>query len=106
MDDKETQPVATSTSGREVLKGFILAVGLQVISVVGGLLFVALQRGDQLTFLVGVCASLGLYQLVLIGPVMFWAHRKGKIGIKKGLIIAASLVFLLNAGCDLVLLRP
>ena len=43
--------------------------------------------------------SIGLSQLVYILPSIFIARHKGQRGIMKGLIIGASVTFLLNAAC-------
>ena len=49
--------------------------------------------------------GLGLVQLLYILPAMKVARRKGNDGFARGLLIGASVVFLLNAACDGILLR-
>ena len=42
---------------------------------------------------------IGVSQLVYIVPAILIAKRRGRPGIVKGLIVGASLTFLLNAAC-------
>jgi hypothetical protein len=43
--------------------------------------------------------GIGISQFVYIGPAIWIAHKHGQDNRMKGLIIAASLVALLNAAC-------
>jgi hypothetical protein len=56
------------------------------------------ERGLYLTFL--PLRYIGLSQLVYMIPVILIARRKGETQTFKGLIIGASITFLLNAACN------
>ena len=95
----ESAPERSST--REVLKGFALGLGLIIVCTcllagVGIFLARHLQAfgiGMWLIF------GFGVTQLIYMLPAILIARRRGRTGIAKGLIIAASLAFLLNASC-------
>jgi hypothetical protein len=50
-----------------------------------------------------VCIAIGVTQLLYVIPAFFWARRKGWPDFRKGLIIGASLVLLLNTTCAVYL---
>ena len=56
------------------------------------------ERGLELSFL--PVMYIGLSQLVYMIPAIWIARRKGETETAKGLIIGASLTFLLNAACN------
>ena len=89
-------------SNLDVAKGFVL--GVVLIIVCTGFLGTA---GVTLARYLRTFASIGLWsvfafgvtQLINMVPAILIARRRGRAGIAKGLIIAASLAFLLNATC-------
>ena len=56
------------------------------------------ERGLELAIL--PLGYIGVSQLVYMIPVIFIARRKGETETFKGLIIGASITFLLNAACN------
>src|SRR5262249_26223162 len=89
-------------STREVVKGFL--IGLVVVIVFTCALGAA---GFGLAGYLRSFATIGLWfvfgfgvsQLIYMVPAILIARRRGRMGLAKGLIIAASLAFLLNASC-------
>jgi hypothetical protein len=98
----QPQDLTKRHSTAEVIGGFAIGVGLIIICT--GLLGTA---GVTLARYFRTFASFGLWsvlafgvtQLVYMVPAIIIARRSGRMGIAKGLIIAASLAFLLNASC-------
>jgi hypothetical protein len=72
----------TSTVG----EGLVIGLALQSIQI---LIFPLLVKW----------IFLGVSQLIYIGPAIWMASRRGQYNRRKGLIIAASLVALINAAC-------
>jgi hypothetical protein len=87
----------------EVGLGFLLAIGLH-IAVLGTLWFLVLPLSGwssgwlATVWFVGLL-GIGVAQLVYLVPAILMARRRGRPGIAKGIIIAASLTALLNATC-------
>ena len=84
-------PTAESTHseprGNSVLLGFVAGILLQPLAAV------FLLGGTPLIVFIGVT------QLLYIGPAIVIASRTGRSRLRKGLIIAAAVVALLNAAC-------
>jgi len=80
-------------SNGSVLKG----LGIGVLMTVGGVMAGVIT----MTAVIGgvILLGIGLVQLVWIGPAYFHYRRAGEVETAKGLLIAAGLVFLLNASC-------
>jgi len=79
--------------------GFGIAVGLSVV-----LAALAIGLGtltdDEGFFVLGIGILLiGVAQLVVDVPLFVWAMRRRASHFARGLIIAAGVVFLVNAGC-------
>ena len=99
--DRWAREVVEQSKG-SIWVGLALTLGLHVL-VQGLTLFIigAVVRGEQgliLAFL--PLMYIGVSQLVYIIPAILIARRKGDTEIAKGLIIGASLTFLLNAACS------
>ena len=86
----------------EVAKGFglgLLLSGLFVyILYLGGRVETSYQ-GTLINLAEGAFFTIGVSQLIVIIPAIVVANRRKARGIKIGLIIAASLIALLNAAC-------
>jgi len=95
---KPTQRHSTA----DVIGGFALGVGLIIVGTcLIGAVGVGLVRYLRAFGGIGVwfVLAFGVTQLIYIIPAILIARRRGRMGIAKGLIIAASLAFLLNASC-------
>ena len=55
--------------------------------------------GQVVLLVVGGFIWIGLSQLLYIVPAIIYFKRKGRPGVVKGLMIGASVTFLLNASC-------
>ena len=83
--------------------GFLMAIGLHIV-VLGALWFlVGPLSGWSSALLANVwfvaLLGIGIAQLVYLLPAILMARRRGRPGIAKGIIVAASLTALLNATC-------
>ena len=101
MTDQPQSPPELHSS-LEVVKGFILGVVLVIVCTslvvavgVGLVRYLRAFGGIGVWFVL----AFGVTQLIYIIPAILIARRRGRMGIAKGLIIAASLAFLLNASC-------
>src|SRR5215469_15303930 len=100
MNEQPQSAPARASSG-EVLKGFALGVGLIIVGtcLLAGI-GIFLARGFQVFGLgIWLIFGFGVTQLIYMLPAIFIARRRGHMGLAKGLIIAASVAFLLNASC-------
>lgn len=99
-----TQPVNAMT----VLLGVGLTVvlhvaaGVALLTVGGFANFVSQDAGAIFAF---PALFVGLSQVLWIGPAWFAARRRGMAGIALGLVIGASLTFLVNTACFGLLIR-
>lgn len=82
----DQQPERNETG--EVWKGIGLTLLLHLIQIP----IAALSGGVAVI-------GIGLSQLLYVVPAVIIAHRKGRKGLMKGIIIAAAITFLLNAAC-------
>jgi len=76
-----------------ILKGFGIAAAVNVGAVIIGVITIAAVIGIFL--LLGI----GLIQAAWIIPLILHFRKMGKPETAKGIIIAAAITFLLNAGC-------
>lgn len=88
-------------------------VGGGIVQKLNDNLFLSILVGLALgaaTFAIGVLTTvviigvlivigIGVSQFLLLGPVLYMARRAQKMELFKGLLIAAGIVFLLNAAC-------
>ena len=94
--------MSESQRNREVLKGFLLGIGLIIVgipflqTVVTLLAFIYRPISLISLFLL---FGFGVTQLIYIIPAIVIARRKGRRELAKGLIIVAAIAFLLNASC-------
>ena len=96
-------PEAKPITALEVGLGFLLGVALHIV-VLGTLWFLLVPLhglGSDLLASIGFVAlfGIGITQLVYQVPAILMARRRGRPGIARGIIIAASLTALLNASC-------
>jgi len=93
----------------EIIKGFFLlflvhflvGAGLTVLGTVINVVFG--NSSFPTVLMIGALFYCGLSQLLYVIPLTIWLKRRGKIGMMKGVIIAAVLTALLNGGCFLLL---
>lgn len=78
--------------------GFLLGVGLNLLQ--GALLWliVATEPSDPSLAAIGL-GGWGIFQLVYVVPVYFYFRSRNRASTAKGLLIAASIVLLINVGC-------
>ncbi len=91
--------------------GFFLGIVLQilctfVLSMLPGLLtdfsggLINLGFGDNYIWPMFIIGYAGVSQLIYMGPAYYFAKRDGASkGFLQGLVLAAVLLFILNAGC-------
>ena len=99
--EQPTKPTQSHSTG-EVIAGFALGIGLIIVfTCLIGAIGVTLVRYLRAFGGIGVwfVLAFGVTQLIYMVPAILIARRRGRIGMAKGLIIAASLAFLLNASC-------
>ncbi len=104
MDEQNQNPQNIQQATGNPWWGFGLALLLHLIQIPIAILFIALAS-DPYFFLVPPM-FIGISQLVYIIPALLIAHKLGKPHIVKGLLIGASLSFLLNAACAGMFLIP
>jgi hypothetical protein len=97
----QPQSTPAPASSREALKGFGIGVGLIIVGTcllarIGMFLARHFQVFELSIWLV---FGFGVTQLIYMVPAILIARRRGRTGLAKGQIIAASLAFLLNASC-------
>ena len=76
-----------------ILKGFGIAAAVNIGAVVMGVITIAAVIG------IFVLLGIGLVQAAWIIPLVLHFRKMGKPETAKGVIIAAAITFLLNAGC-------
>lgn len=82
-------------TSKEVLRGFAALAG---VNVAFALLAFVLARADVPPFQLALFA-IGLVQFLWAGPWQRWAFDRGRRPFGIGLVIAASVTFLLNGTC-------
>jgi hypothetical protein len=81
----------------QIAKGVVIALGLTVAAfVMGGAL---LAMGPAAPVGIAMMLGIGVVQAAWIVPLWIHYRRARETETAKGLLIAASIVFLLNAGC-------
>ena len=94
--------MSESQRNREVLKGFLLGLGLIIVGIpflqTVVMLLAFVYRPISLISLF-LLFGFGVTQLIYIIPAIVIARRKGRRELAKGLIIVAAIAFLLNASC-------
>jgi hypothetical protein len=78
-----------------VLKGVIIAIGCTIAAFFGAGILAAFTRGVGFVVLLGI----GVVQALWIVPIWRSFRKMGETETAKGILIMASIVFLLNAGC-------
>jgi hypothetical protein len=99
-DQPQNAPEQHSTL--EVLKGFALGAALVIVCTCSvGAAGVGLARYIRSFATIGLwfVFGFGVSQLIYMLPAIAIARRRRRPGLAKGLIIAASVAFLLNASC-------
>ena len=102
MNDQPQSDAPVSASSHEVLKGFAIGIGLIIVGtclLAGISLFLAGHFRIFGLISIWLFFGFGISQLIYMLPAILIARRRGRTGLAKGLIIAASLAFLLNASC-------
>ena len=95
---------------QQVVKGFLLLLLCHTLTglIILGLGFVTASFLNSYAFLgVWVVGAMGFvfWQLLYVIPLCLWLKRQGKIGMMKGVIIAAILTALVNGACFLTMWR-
>lgn len=73
--------------GKEITKGFFLIAGINILVSIIGIVFYPF------------ILAIGLVQLLYVVPLAMNASKKNQKNVMKGMIIASSVTFLLNASC-------
>lgn len=95
---------SSSIKEGSVAQGIVITVALNLLQVVLiGLISSQFAGGGgserELTIFVVGLSCAGLIQLIYIVPLYFYFKRKEKTETAKGLVIAASVVILINVAC-------
>ena len=81
-------------------RGFLLGVGLNLLQgVLLWLVMISLPGYENIGPLIIGLGGWGLIQLIYVVPIYLHLRRRNKSATAKGLIIAASIVVLINVGC-------
>ena len=86
------------------IKGLFLGLAVTIFGAMFIVGFGAALMGASENLGLGVMIGVGVLQLAYIIPVFLDARRKKVGGLKVGLVIGGSLVFLISSGCGLLLL--
>ena len=99
MNDYQDHPQENQGS---VGWGFLLGVLLNLLQ--GALFWLVLSKSTSsgITLLVVGLGGWGVIQLVYIVPIYFYLRHRNKAATAKGLVIAGSIVLLINVGCWVV----
>lgn len=96
-------------------RGILMAIGLGVgalVLLVGTLPLAYLIPGVGVLYewlgilFIGGATFIGVTQLLYIVPLVLQAQRAGQAEYAKGLMIGASLLFVLNAACTFLIFNP
>jgi hypothetical protein len=87
-------PETSTPRQSNVIKGMLICWLLNFLTIVLGFLLISTLTGTVI--LVG---GLGLVQLIYVSPLYMSLKRNSEADTAKGMLIAASLTALLNAGC-------
>jgi len=85
--------IAQPKSEGSILKGFALGAAVNVGALVAGIITLAAIIG------VFILLAIGILQAAWIIPMVVHFRKSGQPETAKGVIIAAAITFLLNAGC-------
>ena len=85
------------------VKGVFLGLALTLFGALLMIGFGFALMGISESLGIGVMLSVGILQLAYVIPVFLDAQRTKNAGLKVGLIIGASLVFLCSSACGLLL---
>jgi hypothetical protein len=99
MNEASTPVTPAANPNRDVLKGVGLTALGHVIPALPLGLFSVLTRGNGGAALGIFYFGIGITQLIYVVPAVIYFRRNGKPLIAKGVIIGASITFLLNAAC-------
>lgn len=89
MDNREAESRDEGSLG----KGFAIAASINLGAAIAGFLTLAIGIG---VFLI---LGIGAVQALWIGPLYFMYRARDETETAKGILIAAGITFLLNAGC-------
>ena len=76
-----------------VVKGFAIAAAINIAAAIAGVLTIAVGIGVVIVF------GIGAVQALWIGPLYAVYRSKRETETAKGILLAAGITFLLNAGC-------
>jgi hypothetical protein len=99
MNESTGPATPAATSNRDVLKGVGLTAIGHVIPVVPLAFLSLISRGMGPGILPIFYFGIGITQLIYVIPGIVYFRRHGRPLIAKGIIIGASITFLLNAAC-------
>jgi hypothetical protein len=86
-------PQSLAVNRGSMLKGFGVGAAVNVCAAVVGLMGIVIVVGSI------VLLAFGVVQLAWIIPMYRSFNRRGETETAKGLLVAAGIAFLLNAGC-------
>jgi len=89
-----------TTPAGDIATGCVLTIVFHIIVIVAVFGMVIFTTSSVVeNALTGFLLGLGVSQVVYMGPAIYYAYRRGRPNIAKGLIIGAGITFLLMAAC-------
>jgi hypothetical protein len=92
-------PLPPRAPGDRIVNGVGITVMCQLAFIIGSGLGIFTSPYAIVAF-----ASWGLWQWIVFIPLCLWHRGKGRPLTAKGIVIVGCIGFLLNAGCDLLIL--
>jgi uncharacterized protein YacL len=97
--------MSKKSEAKNIIAGFFLLILFHIAAAVFILGIATLTQSIynlSLSIIVYGIYGFSLWQLIYVIPLCLWLKNKGKIAVMKGVIIAATLTFLINGGCFLL----
>lgn len=91
----------------EVVTGFGVVIAAHLVSAAAAY-FVFMLGVFPFSEMIGIggyivlLSAFSIWQFTYVGPLIIWARKKNRRALLDGIIVAASLTFLQNAACDVL----
>ena len=99
MYEQNYNPQNAPEQKGSVWPGLGLSLLLHLFQIPIAILILIIFKGEEQLYVIFPPLFIGVSQLIYMVPAIIIAAVKGKSQLVKGLIIGASIVFLLNAAC-------